>query len=386
MTHRPQCLISCDCQVTTPVAGPPDAGADPRTSTPAAASGRHAAAGNATAVADGAVADGTVADGTAAAAAPLLAFPDNVNLHGGPGLLHLMKMGLLGAKQKIYFSGLIHHIAHAVLKRSRVTAAVKHYQACDNLDYRISDAIVSLMIDEWKTHPIYTSAASGLTSVLLLGQNYITWLKAGLSSRDAPFIYYASYVYGVGMLYRIARQGISMDDGLFLYALMLPSMGFFKLTSKHNLAYQCFLSLAKLLSSKEEVAKALLGNITASRSGRPFHNIGVDEMLEDEQGLTKFATGTRWSLDNAMVHTATGFFLKDIRNRFGTVTTGDEGPDKDAKGRHVQAAHADTCAIVDELRPMKLFAFNAQSPRDFSSLNVCRHALPPSPSPVILLV
>ena len=104
-------------------------------------------------------------------------------------------------------------------------------------------------------------------------------------------------------------------------------------------------------------------------------------MLEDEQGLTKFATGTRWSLDNAMVHTATGFFLKDIRNRFGTVTTGDEGPDKDAKGRHVQAAHADTCAIVDELRPMKLFAFNAQSPRDFSNLNVCRHALPPSPCP-----
>ena len=36
---------------------------------------------------------------------PDLAFPDNSCIHGGPGVLHLLKFGLLGAKQKIYFTG-----------------------------------------------------------------------------------------------------------------------------------------------------------------------------------------------------------------------------------------------------------------------------------------
>ena len=175
-----------------------------------------------------------------------------------------------------------------------------------------------------------------------------------------------------GLLYRIARQAISMDDGLMCYAIMLPAMGIFKITGKHNLCYQCFLSLAKLLSSSEAVAKALIGNITMSLKGRPFHNIGVDEGLEDLQGLTKIGAGIKWQPTKAMVHTACGFFLEAVRTNLSTLTKGGGDGEKAASGRHVQEAHADTYAIANNLRPMKLFAFDASKPRAFKDLNVRR--------------
>ena len=176
-----------------------------------------------------------------------------------------------------------------------------------------------------------------------------------------------------GLLYRIARQAISMDDGLMCYTLMLPAIGIFKITGKHNLCYQCFLSLAKLLSSSEAVAKALIGNITMSLKGRPFHNIGVDEGLEDLQGLTKQATGTRWHPAKAMVHTGCGFFLQAVRENLSTLTLGGGDGDEATSGRHVKEAHADTYAVANNLRPMQLFAFNAANPRAFKDLNVCKN-------------
>ena len=160
-----------------------------------------------------------------------------------------------------------------------------------------------------------------------------------------------------------------MDDGLLCYALMLPSMGVFKLTQKHNLAYECFLALAKLQSSPEDVAKALLANITMSLSGRAFHNIAVDEGLEDLQGGTKRATGAKWDPPKAMVHTALGFFFDDVRNNFGNVTEGATS-NEEVKGTHVEEAHADTYAIADDLRPMRLFDFQVGAPRAFKDLKV----------------
>lgn len=279
--------------------------------------------------------------------------------------MHLFKFGLLAAKHKIYFQGLIYFVAKNVLKRKHISASVVKYQACDNLDYRISDAIIMLMAEAHRAHPIYKKAASSLTNLDLLTENYMEWYKAGLASGDAPFIFYSGYVYGTGLLYRVARQAISMDDGLMCYALMLPSMGLFKICSKHNLAYQCFLSLAKLMSTEETIAKALIGNITMSRTGRPNHNEGVDEGLEDMQGVTKNSAGSLFNPVKAVVHTALGFFFEDVRNNLGNVSKAEDLDDAPARGQHVPSAHADTNAVVDALRPMNLFTFDAKNPRSF---------------------
>ena len=164
------------------------------------------------------------------------------SIHGGPKLLHLLKFGILGAKQKIFYVGLIHFCAHSVLKRKRISAAVKNYQACANIDYRIAEAIIMLMIECHQQHRIYTDAkaAGEVKDMSSLALNFLEWYKAGLASGDQPFIFYSGYVFGVGMLFRIACQAIAMGDGLFCYVLLLPCMGLFKLTAKHNLCYQCF--------------------------------------------------------------------------------------------------------------------------------------------------
>ena len=271
----------------------------------------------------------------------------------------------------MYFVGLVHFCAHSVLKRKHVSAAVKNYQACSNLDYRIQEAIIVLMIEAHREHPIYLEAQQrgeivGITS---LAVNFITWYMAGLASRDEAFIYYSSYVFGVGMLYRIACQAIAMADGLFCYILLLPCMGLFKLTAKHNLCYQCFLALAKLLSSPEEVGRALVANITVSLTGRPYHDVAADEALEIFQGRTKADAGSTWSPERSVVHTACGFFLSEIKSRF-LGFKGGEDDDAIGKGQHVKGAHADTIKIVEKMRPMRLLHFKVGAPRAFGDLQV----------------
>jgi hypothetical protein len=173
------------------------------------------------------------------------------------------------------------------------------------------------MIEAHREHPIHQEAQQRgkIIDMESLAVNFMTWYKAGLASQDEAFVFFSSYVYGVGMLFRIACQAISMGDGLFCYMLLLPCMGLFKLTAKHNLCYQCFLALAKLLSSREEVGRALIGNITVSLTGRPYHNVAADEALETLQGRTKHAAGSTWSPERAVVHTACGFFLSERSRR-----------------------------------------------------------------------
>jgi hypothetical protein len=159
-----------------------------------------------------------------------------------------------------------------------------------------------------------------------------------------------------------------MGDGLFCYVLLLACMGLFKLTAKHNLCYQCFLSLAKLLTSPEGVARALIANVTVSLTGRPFHNVGADEALEILQGGTKAKGGSKWSPARAVVYTACDFVLSSIKENF--VRFGGDKNVEGSKGQHVKGAHADTLKLADALRPMGLFKFDQASPRTFAHLQV----------------
>ena len=228
------------------------------------------------------------------------------------------------------------------------------------------------MIEAHQQHEIYLEAKAELKTLELYSANFLQWYQAGLRSGDAPFVFYSGFVLGIGLLYKIAKQAMSHRDGLKLYALLLPALGVFKITGKHNLSLQAFLSLAKFLSAPEEVAKALMANITVSYTGRPFHALGADELLEMLQGYVKRATGEAWDPSKAFVHTSLNFFLGAVRENVGHATDG-KGGEKDAKGQHVAAAHADTSLLADRARDFSLFSFDVAQPRksltDISATN-----------------
>eukprot|EP00966_Prymnesium_polylepis_P325022 7381019-Prymnesium_polylepis.1 len=135
-------------------------------------------------------------------------------MHGAPGLLHLLKFGLLQVVYKIYFVPLLHFAGHTVLKRKSITAAAKHYFSCDALYFRVSEALFTLMIEAHKRDDIYKAAAPTLTNLDLYTANFVTWYEAKLRSGDVPFAFYSGFILGVGLLYRMAKQSVSMRDNL----------------------------------------------------------------------------------------------------------------------------------------------------------------------------
>ena len=329
-------------------------------------------------------------------------------------MLHLLKFGLLGAIYKIYYTPLIHFAGtchappslpysppsltllpslvlspqsipallksisarptlvspagHTVLQRKGITASVKHYFSCDALYFRIADALTALMFEAHAASSTFLDNYTGITSLELYMKNFLVWYAANLRTGDVPLVFYSSFVFGVGMLYRAAKQAISARDNLQCFALLLPAMGLFKITAKHNLTFNAFLSLAKLLSSTEEVAKALLANVTASRSGRPFSGIAMDELLETLQGIVKGKGGKKWCPTTAKIHTALNFVLNRVRANMENATKGKDAADATPKGTHVAAGHADTFKVMEGLRKVypdggSLFVVPRDAPR-----------------------
>ena len=265
---------------------------------------------------------------------------------------------------KIYYTGLLHFCGHTVLHRKSINAAAKHYFASDALYYRVNEALMLLMIEAHQESSFYEELQSHSPQFDLKAYagNFVLWYSAGLRSGDVPFIFYSGFVFGPGMLYRIAKQAISMRDSLMLFSLMLPTMGLFKIAGKHNLSLQCFLSLAKLLSSDDETVKALLANICLSYTGRGFHAVAADEMLEMLIGFVKHATGKKWDVANATVHTACNFYLHDVREALRYLSKGTDGKQR-PKGKHVPHGWADTMALVTSLRKFNLFLYSEEDPR-----------------------
>eukprot|EP00966_Prymnesium_polylepis_P160358 3707401-Prymnesium_polylepis.1 len=196
------------------------------------------------------------------------AFPALEKMHGGPGLLHLFKFGVLGVVFKIYFGPLIHFAGHTILMRKNVSAAVKHFFACDALFYRISDAILTLMVEAHQTDPIYTDVIASINDIGAYHINFVTWYKSKVRSGDVPFIFYSQFALGVGLLYRACKQSMSMRDNLMAYALMLPAMGAFKIAGKHNLTFNAFLSMVRVSPPPCSVSRALPPHSRAASSAR----------------------------------------------------------------------------------------------------------------------
>lgn len=268
---------------------------------------------------------------------------------------------------QIYFPGLVHHVGHRILNRKFITATVKNYFACDALFYRISDILFTLMLESHQESEAYVRDGDTLSDGAAYVAHFWAWYaiasrqkstpparlatrrpdppplcrhEANIRSGDVPYVFYSGFVFGVGMLYRVAKQAISMRDALMCYALLLPSMGLFRICGKHNLMRQCFLSLAKLYSSPEPVARALVANATKSFSNRPYHALATDELLEMLQGFVKRGRKSS-SVASAKIHTGLNFYLNAIRENLARASRGPPAAAK-AKGVHVADGHADT--------------------------------------------
>ena len=101
----------------------------------------------------------------------------------------------------------------------------------------------------------------------------------------------------------------------------------------------------------------MLANATHSVSGRPFHALATDELLEMLQGFVKFKSNG--GVANAEVHSACNYFLNEVQARMERVSKGASTEEQETKGVHVKDGKADTDRMAkDKLRRFKLFDFS----------------------------
>ena len=288
------------------------------------------------------------------------AFPDLKNMHQLLGPLHFFKMGLIQAIYKMYFFYLLSYVAHDLLGLKHIALRVTNFYSSDELFYHTSEALLVLMIVAYRESPMYRKPFSAEDD----NANFVAWLSAGIDSGDVPFRFYSGFVFGPGLLYRSARQAISCRDVLMLFALLLPTIGLFRITGAHNLRKlkQGFLTIAKVLTSFEAVARYLLANWCLPLTGRALHALGADELLEHMIGRVKQQTGKVWNPTTAKVHSALNFFLNDIRDQMVGLV-GLLGKSSKPKGVHHKHAQANIQRIVDKFAPLNLFRFDAAAPR-----------------------
>ena len=301
------------------------------------------------------------------------AFPDLVNMHQLLGPLHFFKMGLLGCIFKIYWHYLLAHLAHNVLGHKYISIQAKNFFTCDELFYHTSEALLIQMITAYRKHPLgQTSTSSDIADD---SDRFVQWLSEGIDSGDVPFRFYSGFVFGVGLLYRMARMGVSTRDVLLLFALLLPVSGLYRMTGKHNMKLQGFLSMAKILTSPPEISRYLLANWCLSLSGRLHHALGADEVLEHKIGHVKAPTGKMWSPVNAKVHSGLNFFFQDVRANISKLVH--EVTSSKPSGARAPHARANISKMSDELEPLDLFGFKPSAPRtELPELLVTKEARP----------
>ena len=290
-----------------------------------------------------------------------LAFPDLVAMHGAPGLLHLVQFGLFKAIFKIYYHALFNFCGHDVLHRKRIMLdPTKNYGTSDELFCHVREALLRLMIKAFLSSE-YAPTSQGATPDEFKKQ-FVVWHRAMCATGDKPYVYFSGIVFGIGHLYAIAKQCISVMDTLLLFALFVPILGIYKLLGFANLMRQTFMSYAKFLSSPEAVARDQLANICLTLSSRPFHAVGTDAALEMLQGVVKVGSGRRWDVTIAKVLTGLNFYFDVLKRNIARVVSGDT-PVAAPKGEHSQDAKFDVDALCLALAPFGIFDV-PEVPRD----------------------
>ena len=168
-------------------------------------------------------------------------FKDLDNWHGAPGLWHLCYLNFLRIIYKMYFPYLLRYIAHDILHRKGVDQSVKNYFVCEQVFFHTWEALMILMLQEWERHEVYLEAeANGLleTPEQQL-DNFISWLEIGHASTDEVFKFYSSFVFGIGMIFRLQPMSIKIMDLPLVWATLLIQLGYAVLTGRHNIKREC---------------------------------------------------------------------------------------------------------------------------------------------------
>jgi hypothetical protein len=209
-----------------------------------------------------------------------------------PGLFHLCKQGLLKAVWKIYWYTLLAPLLLVWPNRSRVTVKCEHFERCREMLYHAQRALwLGYLAKFDETRPPTTPGADPCAQRDAYARDFIVWLRAQMAIDDEVFRHYAGFVLGPGLLFREMESALRLHDVQFAIALLLPVLGLYKLTSKHNLAKQTFFFLLQLMTVEEVTAQRIMANLCRWESERRAHGIPTDEVLERRVGWIKAQLG-----------------------------------------------------------------------------------------------
>lgn len=209
-----------------------------------------------------------------------------------PGLFHLCKQGLLKAVWKIYWHTLLAPLAQVWPNRSRVTVKCENFARCRETFYHAQRALwLGYLAKFDETRPPITPGADPRAQRDAYVRDFVAWLREQMATGDEVFRHYLGFVLGPGHLFRLMESALRIQDVQFAIALLLPVLGLYKLTSKHNLAKQTFFFLLQLMTVDENTACRIMANLCRWESDRFGHAIPTDEVLEVRVGRVKCNVG-----------------------------------------------------------------------------------------------
>lgn len=207
-----------------------------------------------------------------------------------PGFFHLGNQGLLCALWKLYFAMLISPLlARCWKNRSRVTKACNDFTRCAETWYHAQRVIWRGLIDQFESGR--TVGKSTVECPQVYTKEFIFWLEQQWEVNDEVFRFYAGAVIGPGFIYRQVDNAIRVKDVHYASSLLLPLMGIFKLTGRHNLTRQSFFVLLRFMSAPERTTRAIMANLCVWESNRWMHAIATDKCLERRVGWVKRLLG-----------------------------------------------------------------------------------------------
>ena len=284
-----------------------------------------------------------------------LAFPDLIILYALPGLLHLLLFGLMAVIMKMYYATIIHFIAHEVLNRKAIDEKAKHFASCNELFFILQVALLQLMADAHRQHPIFTTASPPPSDSTAYQRNFLKWHRHMHRTGDVPYRHFSGLVFGPGLLYRHVRKAISRNDPVFLYALLPFVIGLYKAKGKHVLAKQGAFAFLALLSRPPHIAAMSLAAAVKRRSDRYANGIAADALLETRIGRIKLYLGKVITFQIVRVKTALDSFFACVRESLSGIGADPDKVPKVPKTRRVLKADTDRQLIIEKLRPMHIF-------------------------------
>ena len=173
---------------------------------------------------------------------------------------------------------------------------VKSVFACNEVFFQSREALLILMFMAYEAHPLFLESRSAhMASPQAFFAGFWEWYGWGMATGDEIFAFYSGVVFGVGFVYAEMHRAIRFDDPVMIYGLLPLYHAMYHATGKHNLKRQALLTMIKLQTAGEGVAKEMLANYCLHLTDHYLHAKAVDDAGETLQGRAKVLSGKKWS-------------------------------------------------------------------------------------------